>query len=174
MSQNQISDSADMVKEITDLEVKIQERKDFLDRMRECVIDVTRRIGKTTTANATVYSIHTVRKFAEFGPFAFYCSTGETQFGGSTIKISCRCIVILHFTYRSLLNLKYKVLIFPDPDLQDKIDKAIAGKEAFIERYLHAEEDKKHKIIQRSVVKAQLAQLRVEASRLGFFPDENQ
>jgi len=159
VSPSQTPDLQDITDNIKELKIQIQSRKDFLHNIRECVVDVMGKIGKTTKSVVKNLNVHVVKEVEEFGIFSLYYSTTEARLEGNTIKVLYRNVVVLHFRFRSLSNPKYKVLIYPDLVMQNKIDGVIADKEALITYYLRAKEEE---------ATGQLAQLQEEAGRLGL------
>lgn len=172
MSQNQTSDFSNITEEIKELEAKIRERKDFLDKVKECVVEVTQKIGmvrKVIKHSINDYNVHTVREFAGFDFFSFYYSTGETPLGGRKIKVKYLDKLILLFIFPAFADSEYKVLFFADSgSWQEEIDKAIANKEVFISNYLRKAEEGKDEALEKERAEAQLAQLQKEASQLAI------
>ena len=172
MSQNQASDLLDVAEEIKDLEAKIQDRKNFLDEVSECVVDIARRIGEIIEKVVIGDNIHTVREVKKFESFVIHHLSDETQFGGSIIILSYSGVAVLWFSFKSSENTEYVVLQYASSYFLDKIERVINNKEDLIREYLRNKEEKKDKTSEIKKSKAQLVQLQKEAMQLNLLPGE--
>jgi hypothetical protein len=72
---------------MSELEVKIQQRRKFVARVLNFVERLLVQKGTIVSRDESSDHIHVVRCLVNFADFSFYYSCGETYCGGNTVKV---------------------------------------------------------------------------------------
>jgi len=122
-----------------ELENKIRERLGIFQTIVDFVSDVCLKIGKVIKREQGSCNTHIIYEITDFAGFYIYWSTGETQFGGATIKIRSinlsTTVVDFRYLGTNELGLEdiWEVNAFEEKLLRDALLEVIARKDKIIE-----------------------------------------